>query len=57
MCVGVSVRHKCVMSPWLFNIYMDGFIKAVKARDFGCETRVKGIEKSVADDTLLLAES
>lgn len=39
MCfgVGVSARYQSVMSPWLFSIYMDGFIKEVKARDFGCE--------------------
>ena len=25
-----GVRHGCIMSPWLFNVYMDGVIKKVK---------------------------
>ncbi len=26
----VGVRQGCVMSPWLFNIYMDGCIREMK---------------------------
>ena len=25
-----GVRQGCIMSPWLFNVYMDGVVKEVK---------------------------
>ena len=25
-----GVRQGCIMSPWLFNVYMDGVMKEVK---------------------------
>jgi len=27
-----GVRQGCVMSPWLFNLFMDGVVREVKAR-------------------------
>ncbi len=30
--IGMGVRQGCVMSPWLFNIYMDGSMREIKAR-------------------------
>ena len=28
--IGSGVRQVCIMSPWLFNVYMDGVMKEVK---------------------------
>ena len=28
----VGLRQGCVMSPWLFNVYMDGVVREVKGR-------------------------
>ena len=30
--VNVGLRQGCVMSPWLFNVYMDGVVREVNAR-------------------------
>ena len=62
--IGVGVRQGCVMSPWLFNIFMDGCIREMKAKvgNVGARLKVNGVGWSVvtclfADDTVLLAES
>ncbi len=62
--VEVGVRQGYVMSPWLFNIYIDGCIREMKVgvRDLGARLNVRGVEQPVvaglnADDTVLLAES
>ena len=36
-CFGVNVglRQGCVMSPWLFNVYMDGVVREVYSRTHG----------------------
>ncbi len=40
--VEVGVWQGCVMSPWLFNIYMDGCIREMKVRvrDLGARLNV-----------------
>ena len=61
--VTVGLRQGCVMSPWLFNVYMDGVVREVKMRTLGrgLEMRTRnGQEWEVsqllfADDTALVA--
>ncbi len=62
--VEVGVRQGCIMSLWLFNIYMDECIREIKVvlQDLGARLNVRGVEQPVvaslyADDTVLLAES
>ena len=63
--VNVGLRQGCVMSPWLFNVYMDGVVREVNVRVLG-----KGLELLsangyrfeinkllFADDTALVADS
>ena len=37
--VNVGLRQSCEMSPWLFNVYMDGVVREVNVRVLG-----KGLE-------------
>ena len=37
--VNVGLRQGCVMSTWLFNVYMDGVVREVNVRVLG-----KGLE-------------
>ena len=37
--VNVGLRQDCVMSPWLFNVYMDGVVREVNVGVLG-----KGLE-------------
>ena len=63
--VRVGLRQGCVMSPWLFNVYMDGVVREVNARvlqrgvrlisDAGMEWEVNQL--LFADDTALVADS
>ncbi len=45
--VEVGVRQGCVVSPWLFSIYMDGCIRKMKVRvrDLGARLNVIGVEQ------------
>ena len=52
------------MSPWLFDIFMDGCMRELKAKvgKIGARVKMNGVEWSVdaclfADDTVLPAES
>ena len=64
--VKVGLRQGCVMSPWLFNLFMDGVMKEVreKAGEIGaclwdtkrnCEWNVEWLV--FADDTVLVGDS
>ena len=63
--VNVGLRQGCVMTPWLFNVHMDGVVREVNVRVLG-----KGLELLSAngsrfeinqllftDDTALVADS
>ncbi len=62
--VEVGVRQGCMMSPWFFNIYMDGCLREMKVGvwDLGGRLNVRGVVQPLvvslyADDTVLLVES
>ena len=40
--VNVVVRQVCVMSPWLFNLYINGVVREVQARTLGKEAQLVG---------------
>ena len=63
--VNIGLRQGCVMSPWLFNVYMDGVVGEVNVRVLGKELellsanggRFKISQLLFADDTALVADS
>ncbi len=61
--IKVGLRQGCVMSPWLFNIYMDGVMREIqgKAGEAGVRMYAEGrkwVRNSIlfANDTVLIAE-
>ncbi len=61
--IKVGLRQRCVMSPWLFNIYMDGVTREAKGKvgEVGVKMYDKGRKWVLnsflfADDTVLIAE-
>ena len=62
--VNVGLRQGCVMSPWLFNVYVDGVVREVNVRvvEKGLELlRANGGNFKInqllfADDTALLTQ-
>ena len=63
--VRVGLRQGCVMSPWLFNLYIDGVVREVNARVNGRGLKLldgddNGWELNqllFADDTVVVADS
>ena len=63
--VRVGLRQRCVMSPWLFNLYIDGVVREVDARALGRGLKlVDGNDSEwelsqllFADDTVVVADS
>ena len=60
----VGLRQGCVMSSWLFNVYMDGVVRDVNVRVLGKELellRANGgrfeINQLLFADTALVADS
>ena len=63
--VRVGLRQGCVMSPWLFNLYIDGVVREVNARVLGRGLKLVDGDGSewelnqllFADDTVVVADS
>ena len=63
--LNVGLRQGCVMSPWLFNVYMDGVVREVNVRVLGKGLdllsenggRFETNQLLFADDTALVANS
>ena len=63
--VNVGLRLGCMMSPWLFNVYMDGVVQEVNVRVLGKGPELLSansgrFEKTnllFADNTALVADS
>ncbi len=62
--IKVGLRQGCVVSPWLFNVYMDGVMREMKGRagEVGVRMYAEGrkwVLNSIlfADDTVLIAEN
>ena len=63
--VRVGLRQGCVMSPWLFNLYIDGVVREVNARVNGHGLKLLDENDSdwelnqllFADDTVVVADS
>ena len=63
--VSVGLRQRCVMSPWLFSLYIDGVVREVNARVIGRGLKLvdgndSGWELNwllFADDTVVVADS
>ena len=62
--VRVGLRHRCVMSLWLFSLYIDGVVREVNARVPGRGLKVVNGNDSewelnqllFADDTVVVAD-
>ena len=63
--VNVGLRQGCVMSPWLFNVYMDGVVREVNVRLLGKGLKLLSANGGkfeinqllFADDITLVADS
>ncbi len=60
--MGVRVQQGCVMSPWLFSIFMDGSMKEMKAKvgNVGVIFKLSRCDWTAslfADDTVLLTNT
>ena len=63
--VNVELRQGCVISSWLFNVYMDGVVRKVNARVLGKRLELLSVNGGrfeinqllFAGDTALLSDS
>ena len=62
--VNVGLKQGCVMSPWLFNLYMDGVVRELNVRVLGKGFKLlsaNGVRFEInqllfVDDTALVAD-
>ena len=57
-----GLRQGCVMSPWLFNLYLEEVIRGMNREGRGVRIKYRGVEEVVsvvlfADDAVLMAET
>ncbi len=52
----VGLRRGCVMSPWLFNIYMDGVMREVKGKVGEVGARMHAEERKWVLNSILFAD-
>ncbi len=52
--IKVGFRQGCVMSPWLFNIYMDGVMRRVKGKVREVGVRMYAEGRKVAAEFYLI---
>ena len=63
--INVGLRQGCVISPWLFNVYMDGVVREVNERVLGKRLELLSANGGrfeinqllYTDDTALVADS
>ena len=57
--VKVVLRQGCVMSPWLFNLYIDGVVREVNTQCLvdGNDNEWELNQLLFADDTVVVADS
>ena len=63
--VSVGLRQGCVMSPWLFNVYIDDVVREVNVRVLGKGLELLSVNGGrleinqllFTDDTALVADS
>ena len=63
--INIGLRHSCVMSPCLFNVYIDGVVRYANASVHGKGLELPSVnggrfeinQQLLADDTTLMADS
>ncbi len=49
--VRVGLQQGCVMSPWLYNVYMDGVVREVNMRKLGRSLSLVNVDSRVEPES------